>query len=108
MSLVPIRHLGDRQVVLDDTDPNITYIGDEWVTSTGTAQQNFGSLGPVHNNTLHQIGKTSGASFKFQYSGESRMVDAIGFSGAHEDIEEPKFRFMDHWMATTSPHGSAS
>ena len=75
MSLVPIRHLGDRQVVLDDTDPNITYIGDEWVTSTGTAQQNFGSLGPVHNNTLHQISKTPGASIKFQFSGESCIVD---------------------------------
>ena len=60
-----------RHVVLDDTDPSISYNGPGWALTTGDAEQDFGNFGPVYSNSLHQVSDTPGASFHFQFSGES-------------------------------------
>ena len=72
-----------RHVVLDDTDPSILYNGPGWALATGDAEQDFGNFGPVYNNSLHQVSDTPGASFQFQFNGESYFVLACGYRVAH-------------------------
>ena len=57
-----------RQVVLDDTDPSISYGGSGWTASAGNATGDFGVLGPAYNRTLHQVDE-SDASFTFKFIG---------------------------------------
>ena len=62
-----------RQIVLDDTDPSITYRNGgngQWAVSTGAAETDFGIFGLVYNDTLHQVTNTPGSSFQFQFVGE--------------------------------------
>lgn len=64
------------QVVLDDTDPSISYSGSGWQTTTGDATRGFGNMGFAYNGTLHQV-SAAGASFSFQFDGELHELEAV-------------------------------
>jgi len=57
-----------RQIVVDDTDSRIVYLGSGWTQEHGSPVAN-GPSGPVYENTYHQLGGNGGLSFVFD--GES-------------------------------------
>jgi len=62
-----------RLVVVDDTDPNINYIGPSWVQDTSGSQDTIGNFGPAYRSTLH--GTKSSASLSYAFNG--KLVDPV-------------------------------
>lgn len=61
-----------RWVVVDDTDPGLTYIG-PWFQDFGTLNSQ-GNYGPPHLNTLH--GTHSNASFSYSFHGKYKRLQS--------------------------------
>ncbi|KAG6809614.1 hypothetical protein H0H92_015532 [Tricholoma furcatifolium] len=64
-----------RQIVVDDSDPNIQYAGgiSSWTTDT-TGLNGLGSYGPIYNGTSH--GATTFLSLSYQFTGTA--ISAFG------------------------------
>ncbi|KAF4617200.1 hypothetical protein D9613_005641 [Agrocybe pediades] len=56
-----------RQVVVDDNDPGIQYVG-PWFLDTSGSQDTVGNFGPPYLETLH--GTKSSASLSYSFTGE--------------------------------------
>ena len=59
-----------RQVVVDDTDPDITYNG-PWFLDQGNRDAT-GNFGPSYKSTLH--GTNEDASLSFAFNGETSLL----------------------------------
>ncbi|KAG6907187.1 hypothetical protein DXG01_010030 [Tephrocybe rancida] len=55
-----------RQIIVDDSDPRITYSGSSWTADT-TGLNDIGTYGPIYNGTSH--GTTSFQSLTFTFNG---------------------------------------
>ena len=62
-----------RWVVVDDTDPDITYSG-QWFLDQGT-QNGLGNFGPPYLSTLH--GTSSDSSFSYSFHGKCTTAICI-------------------------------
>jgi hypothetical protein len=61
----------DRWVLVDDTSPDIKYIGESWVSDVGNWDL-IGSYGKPYLSTLH--GTSSNASFTLNFTGRLFIV----------------------------------
>lgn len=80
-SLLFIKHWSDvmssrnfRQVVVDDSDTTIRYIGSGWFPDYGS-QDNFGNFGSTYKHTLH--GTNSNDSLSFTFNGKYRSPNFL-------------------------------
>ncbi|KAG6811768.1 hypothetical protein H0H92_005898 [Tricholoma furcatifolium] len=59
-----------REIVVDDTDPQLIYTG-SWTVDAGSLDR-LGTYGPIHNNTSH--GASADASVTFTFTGTAIVI----------------------------------
>ncbi|KAG6831148.1 hypothetical protein H0H87_006078 [Tephrocybe sp. NHM501043] len=68
--------MSTRRVVVDDSDPRITYLGSAWFT-TARRDKDFGHMGPTYLGSQHGISDTGNLTFDF----EGSTVELYGTNG---------------------------
>ncbi|KAF9561097.1 hypothetical protein CPC08DRAFT_664780 [Agrocybe pediades] len=82
-----------RQVVVDDDDPGIVYVGPWFLDATGS-QNAVGNFGPPYHETLH--GTNSSASLSYSFTGTSVLVFGTNNLRNDSGILDPQWNcFVD-------------
>ncbi|KAF8079315.1 hypothetical protein FPV67DRAFT_110212 [Lyophyllum atratum] len=93
--------LPNRQIVIDDSDSQVRFIGSGWVMDSSGSQDGFGTYGATYEHTLHATKANDSLAFSFQGSsiqvfGTVDLSPTYGTALASPDFTPPWECFIDN------------